>query len=71
MGLRPQIDSHEASKGLQMNHKVNSNVLTCSPPCFCVPHLAPSNFPSSPKSQSSESDFVSLAETGYNRDNFF
>ena len=33
-GLRPQIDSHEASKGLQMNHKVNSNGLSCSPPCF-------------------------------------
>ena len=33
-GLRPQIDSHEASKGLLMNHKVNSNELSCSPPCF-------------------------------------
>ena len=33
-GLRPQIDSHEASKGLLMNHKVNSNGLSCSPPCL-------------------------------------
>ena len=39
-GLRPQIDSHEASKGLLMNHEVNSNGLSYSPPCFCVPHEA-------------------------------
>ena len=56
IGLRPQIDGHEASKGLLMNHKVNSNELSCSPSCFVCHIKHRTNLPS-PKLQLSETDW--------------